>query len=243
VCKSHVGQTMRTKLLAIILLGLAACKRSGPQSPERPPSPSPAVSPQAPSPTITPEESPADLKEEETASPVPLPEPRASFDVETPSEVNMDAGNSENRLVKSEVLARIDLMPRLTPEEKDKLYVQVERARGMGKIVAIPFATGKVTVGASEVASLEEKLKLPQLQKFAEDPTVVFVVLGFADKKGDEKKNLAISLQRADSVVKVLKERCSIMNVIHAVGMGSSDMFDAKDLDKNRVVEVWAVLP
>jgi hypothetical protein len=33
------------------------------------------------------------------------------------------------------------------------------------------------------------------------------------------------------------------MNVTHGVGMGSSDMFDAKDLDKNRVVEVWAVLP
>jgi outer membrane protein OmpA-like peptidoglycan-associated protein len=50
-------------------------------------------------------------------------------------------------------------------------------------------------------------------------------------------------LQRADSVVKTLKDRGAIMNVIHAVGMGSSDMFDAKDLDKNRVVEVWAVLP
>jgi hypothetical protein len=33
------------------------------------------------------------------------------------------------------------------------------------------------------------------------------------------------------------------MNVIHPVGMGSSDMFDTKNLDKNRVVEVWAVLP
>ena len=164
-------------------------------------------------------------------------------DVEAPAEVNMDAADAENRLVKTEVLARIDLMPRLTPEEKDKLYVQVERARGMGKIVTIPFGTGKVTVGPAEVAALEEKLKLPQIQKFAEDLTVVFVVLGFADKKGDEKKNLAISLQRADSVVKTLKDRGAIMNVTHAVGMGSSDMFDAKDLGKNRVVEVWAVLP
>jgi outer membrane protein OmpA-like peptidoglycan-associated protein len=61
--------------------------------------------------------------------------------------------------------------------------------------------------------------------------------------RGDAKKNLAISLERADSVVKTLKERGAVMNVIHAVGMGSSDMFDAKNLDKNRVVEVWAVLP
>ncbi|HVQ21158.1 MAG TPA: OmpA family protein [Terrimicrobiaceae bacterium] len=232
---------MRKKLLAIVLLGLAACERRATQKPETPSAPTPASLP-SPTPATTPEESQTD-QTEEAPSPSPVREQEASFDVEAPSEVNMDAGNSENRLVKSEVLARIDLMPRLTPEEKDKLYVQVERARGMGKIVTIPFATGKVTVGTPEVASLEEKLKLPQLQKFAEDPTVVFVVLGFADKKGDEKKNLSISLQRADSVVRTLKERCSIMNVIHAVGMGSSDMFDAKDLDKNRVVEVWAVLP
>jgi outer membrane protein OmpA-like peptidoglycan-associated protein len=84
---------------------------------------------------------------------------------------------------------------------------------------------------------------LPQIQKFSDDPTVVFVVLGFADTKGDPQKNIAISLQRADNVVKALKERAAIMNVIHPVGMGSSDMFDTKNLDKNRVVEVWAVLP
>ena len=170
-------------------------------------------------------------------------ESEATGDVEAPVEVNMDAADAENQLVKAEVLARIDVMPRLTPEEKDKLYVQVERARGMGKIVTIPFGTGKITVGPAELAALGEKLKLPQIQKFAEDPTVVFVVLGFADKKGNEQKNLAISSQRADSVVKALKDRGAIMNVIHAVGMGSSDIFDAKDFDKNRVVEVWAVLP
>jgi outer membrane protein OmpA-like peptidoglycan-associated protein len=69
------------------------------------------------------------------------------------------------------------------------------------------------------------------------------VVLGFADKKGDPKKNIAISLERAESVVKALKEKLGVMNVVHAVGMGSSEMFDAQSLDKNRVVEVWAVLP
>ena len=44
-------------------------------------------------------------------------------------------------------------------------------------------------------------------------------------------------------MIKALKERAAIMNVVHAVGMGSSDLFDAKNLEKNRVVEVWAVLP
>jgi outer membrane protein OmpA-like peptidoglycan-associated protein len=239
-------------LLVLVFCGLAACGRPPPlENATPPPIATPAPTPgegdkdqleePSTSPSPVPESEPAG-EEEPLTSPSAVPESEPAGDVEAPAEVNMDAADIENRLVKTEVLARIDVMPRLTPEEKDKLYVQVERARGMGKIVTIPFATGKVTVGSAEVAALDEKLKLPQIQKFAEDPTVVFVVLGFADKKGDEKKNLAISLQRADSVVKTLKDR-AIMNVIHAVGMGSSDMFDAKDLDKNRVVEVWAVLP
>ncbi|MFZ0710845.1 MAG: OmpA family protein [Terrimicrobiaceae bacterium] len=232
-------RTMRKTLLVLVLFGLVACERA-PTS--KTPTPTPAPPPTA-APAQTPEESSAHQAEEPANFSTSASESEPAGDVEAPAEVNMDSEDVENRRVKAEVLARIDMMPKLTPEEKDKLYVQVERARGMGKIVTIPFGTGKVAVGSAEVAALDEKLKLPQIRKFAEDPTVVFVVLGFADKKGDEKKNLAISLQRADSVVKTLKDRSAIMNVIHAVGMGSSDIFDAKDLEKNRVVEVWAVLP
>ncbi len=225
-------RTMRKKLLVLILSGLSAC--------ERPPGTGIA----APSPPLAPTPTPENITVEESPiSPAAGDDEQASTNVEAPAEVNLDSADAENRLVKAEVLARVDVMPRLNPEEKDKLYVQVERARGMGRIVTIPFSTGKVNVGSAELADLKEKLNLPQIQKFTEDPTVVFVVLGFADRKGDDQKNLAISLQRAEGIAKTLKERCAIMNVIHSVGMGSSDIFDAQDLAKNRVVEVWAVLP
>lgn len=189
-------------------------------------------------PPLTPEPGYAGVPE--TA--VPVPEAPAGV-IEAPEKVNMDAADVENQLVKTEVLARIDVMPRLTPEEKDKLYVLVDRARGMGKVISIPFSSGKIALGSAEISSLQEKIALPQIKKFSDDPTVVFVVLGFADKKGDPKKNVAISLDRAESVEKTLKDRIGVMNVVHAVGMGSSEMFDAQSLDKNRVVEVWAVLP
>jgi outer membrane protein OmpA-like peptidoglycan-associated protein len=231
---------VRNTLLALMLLGLAACQRPSPTAATPTPTPEEA-------PVATAESPPSDdyvgVPETSPNSASPDAATELAGSVEAPEQVNLDAADAENQLVKTEVLARIDLMPRLTPEEKDKLYVQVERARGMGKIITIPFATGKVNVGPSEVAALQEKLKLPQIEKFADDPTVVFVVLGFADRMGDPEKNVAISLQRADNVVKALKERAAIMNVIHAVGMGSSDLFDAKNLEKNRVVEVWAVLP
>ena len=74
-----------------------------------------------------------------------------------------------------------------------------------------------------------------------EDPTLVFVVLGYADK-GDPQgeKN---SIDRAQSVLGVMKDRCSVQNVMYSVGMGSSTLFDPKQGPKNRLVEVWAVYP
>jgi len=215
---------LRAAAILAVVAALAACEKKAALAPASSPSPSPAAA--------SPEPGYAGVPETSPAAPV----------VEAPAQVNTDTANAENQLVKTEVLARIDSMPNLKPEEKDKLYVQVERARGMGRIVTIPFPSGKTIMGPAEIAALTDKLKLPQIQAFSEDPTVVFVVLGFADKKGDPAGNQAISLQRAESAVKALKN-AGIVNLVQAVGMGSSEMFDAKNLDKNRVVEVWAVLP
>ncbi|MEI6340083.1 MAG: OmpA family protein [Verrucomicrobiota bacterium] len=211
---------MRQALFVSLLCGLAACDRLKPPAPV------------APTPAPTPEAGFAGVP---SAPPVAM--------VQAPAEVNLDAANAETQLVKSQVLSRIDVIPDLSPEEKDKLYVQVDRARSMGKIITIPFSSGQAAIGPPEVAAMAEKITLPQIQKFADDPTVVLIVLGFADKKGDAKQNRSISLQRANSVVRALKERCGVMNVTHAVGMGGSEMFDAQNLNKNRVVEVWAVQP
>jgi len=210
---------------------LAACDRK-----------TPTAATASPTPAATPEPGYAGVA---TAEPAPAKEASApeATEVAAPAEVNTATDNPENQLVKNEVLSRIDLMPKLTPEEKDKLYVLVDRARGMGKVVTIPFPSGKIVIGAKEVGELQKMIQLPQLKKFSDDPTVVFVVLGYADKKGDQQKNLALSLERADSVVAALKQKCGVMNVVHSVGMGSSEIFDAQNLDKNRVVEVWAVLP
>lgn len=172
-----------------------------------------------------------------------LPTATSVEDVSTPQQINTDAEDAGNRAMRAEVLKRIDVMPNLASAEKDKLYVQVQRARAMGMVIVIPFASGARAVGPSTVAGIAKALALPQVEKFSGDPTVVFVVLGYADKKGDPKANGAISLQRAESVVDVLKNKARVGNLVRAVGMGGSEMFDSTALDKNRVVEVWAVLP
>jgi outer membrane protein OmpA-like peptidoglycan-associated protein len=149
----------------------------------------------------------------------------------------------EQDAMRQEVLSRIDLMKSFSQGDKDKLYVQVERARAFQKIAIIAFAQNRTTPSAEQVEALIRHLKETEMQKLVADPTVLLVMVGFADKQGDESKNLEVSRTRAESVAKALKERTDIANVMHSVGMGGQNLFDQSNLEKNRLVEVWAVQP
>ncbi|MES2572284.1 MAG: hypothetical protein V4710_19795, partial [Verrucomicrobiota bacterium] len=144
---------------------------------------------------------------------------------------------------KSEVLTRIDLMPNISRSSKDKLYASVERARSMGKVLTIPFRPGKVVLAQEDIDALKAELSTPSLLKLRDDPTAVFVLLGYADPKGDKQKNIGVSQARADAVLAAMKDKCGVTNVMHSVAMGSSVILDAQNLEKNRIVEIWAVLP
>jgi outer membrane protein OmpA-like peptidoglycan-associated protein len=151
--------------------------------------------------------------------------------------------SEEEERTRREVLVRIDLMPSLTNDEKDKLYVQVERAEGFRKIATIPFAEHSTTARATQTDALIKILHDPGVGQLLSDPTVLLFVVGYADQRGDPAKNLEISRDRAESVVKALKRKTDIANVVHAVGMGGQDLFDRTDAKKNCVVEVWAAQP
>jgi outer membrane protein OmpA-like peptidoglycan-associated protein len=149
----------------------------------------------------------------------------------------------ESDEMRNQVLNRIDLMPGLSQKDRDQLYAQVERARAFSKLAIVPFPTGKTSPGASQVEELTSRLGQPDFEKLVSDPTVVLVMVGYADKQGDQAKNVEISRTRAESIVKNLKEKLKLVNIMHAVGMGGQDLFDKTALDKNRIVEVWAVQP
>lgn len=219
--------------ILLCLLAVAGCERKAEAPAAATPTPEPAATPAPP---------PAAAEAATAAQTVGIDD-ATPLNVETPETVDLDPQAVENQLIKKEVLKRIDAMPNLEPEMKDRLYVQVDRARAMGKVITIPFASGSTRVSAAHAAELGAKLQLGQVKELSDDPTVVFVVLGFADKKGEPAQNIEISLKRAESALALLRDQFRLMNVMHAVGLGSSEMFDAGDLDKNRVVEVWAVLP
>lgn len=160
-----------------------------------------------------------------------------------PAKIDLDVSKKESKSVKTEVLKRVDLMPKVSNPNKDKLYGAVERARSMGIVLTIPFGSGKTDLSAADIAKLKAELEKPDLTKLRGDPTAVFVILGYADPKGDAQKNLAVSQTRADTVLKAMRDKCEVQNMMHTVGMGGSKLLDAQNLEKNRIVEIWAVLP
>ncbi len=169
----------------------------------------------------------------------PKPAPEAVVSV-SPSP---DNGSAEEESTRREVLVRIDLMRSLTNNEKDKLYAQVERAQGFKKIAVIPFTEKSVAAGATQIDVLIKDLREPAMQALLSDPTVAVIIVGYADKRGGEATNLEISRNRAENVVKALKDKMDLANVVHAVAMGGQDLFDKTDTKKNCVVEVWAAEP
>lgn len=180
---------------------------------------------------------------EETPPPPPATEPEPPVDVSAEQSVDVNPSSAENQRVRQEVLSRIDAMPNLTEANKVKLYDRVNGARRMGRIITIPFATGSITLAPRAVDQLSTVVRAPQITSLLDDPTAVFVVLGFADTRGDAKANLKVSLARAENVIQALRQKSGLQNVMQAVGMGGSGMFDAGDHARNRVVEVWVVLP
>jgi outer membrane protein OmpA-like peptidoglycan-associated protein len=196
-------------------------------------------------PATPPKTGPSDVKPGPTPVPVARAEPaQPPPTAVVPQKLDLNVDQAENKAVKAEVLTRIDLIPNITPTNRDKLYSAVERARKMGKVVTIPFGSGGSSMSAGDIDILKSALESAEVTKLLDDPTAVFVILGYADSKGDEKKNLAISQARADSVLSIMKNRLNIKKTVtHAVGMGSSKLLDAESLEKNRIVEVWAVLP
>jgi len=90
---------------------------------------------------------------------------------------------------------------------------------------------------------MKSQFQQPDIEKMLDDPTVVIVILGYADKQGDDQRNLQISTGRAQSVMEALRDQCGVQNVMHIVPMGGTDLLDPRQLAKNRVAEIWAVSP
>jgi outer membrane protein OmpA-like peptidoglycan-associated protein len=210
----------------------------------------------APAQTESPLPFPSSTAEQEKGKDVVQATPSQS---ENPSPAHADSSNSAvaggeiqppATLTKSEidatredVLKRINAMPRFSAEDKKRLGEKMETARSMVRLLVIRFDTGQTALSRTATDNLTQRFKSKEVEDKLSDPTVVFVVAGYADAVGDPKSNLQISQQRADNVTKVLKDKTNLLNVVHSIGMGSTALLDGKRSDQNRAVEIWAVAP
>jgi outer membrane protein OmpA-like peptidoglycan-associated protein len=197
------------------------------------PTPAPITLPTPePTPLATPMPTPVPVPTP-VATPVPVPTP--------PSGDVLDRTDAEFEALKREVVQRIDLIPGLTDQRKEFLYSSLARAQGLKLLMTVSFPTAARALSPADMQALQARLSDPKVAAMLQDPTIVFVILGYASKQGSDSVNMALSQARADRVMTAL-EQLNIKNVIYPVPMGASSLFGSNALD-NQVAEIWLVQP
>jgi outer membrane protein OmpA-like peptidoglycan-associated protein len=190
-----------------------------------------------PAPTATPTPTPS-------ITPTPTPTPsQASTPEPTKTPENLDLTGAEFDDVKKEIIKRIEIQPTATQAQKERAYAIIDKAKGMGRIALIKFDSANSNLRPQDVTDVLAQVADPKVQKRLEDPTLVLVILGYADLQGNDQNNIELSRRRAQTVLDILRDKGGVANLMYPIPMGGSDLFDTREFSKNRVVEVWAVRP
>jgi len=154
-----------------------------------------------------------------------------------------ELSSADVEATKQDVLKRINALPKMSDAEKSKLADKVETARSMQRVGVVYFPQGSNVLSKPSVDKLVTLFKTPELVEKMSDPTLVFIVAGYADRTGDPRGNLKLSDERAQAVSNALAESAGVINLVRTVGMGGTELLSSKRQDQNRAVEIWAVVP
>ncbi len=206
--------------------------------------PQPAVVLATPTPLPTPTPVPTPLP---TPTPTPTPTPPPT-PVPTPTPVpissdHLDTSVAELARIKAEVAKRIDLMPSIGEGRKTMLFANLAQAKGIRLLTTIAFKTGKQELTPVDLAAVLAGLHDPAVSSLLGNPSVVFVILGYASKTGSDQLNMRLSQDRANVLMNTLQLQCQIQNAIYAVPMGASTLLGKGSLSDNQAAELWIVLP
>jgi outer membrane protein OmpA-like peptidoglycan-associated protein len=144
---------------------------------------------------------------------------------------------------KEDIKKRINAIPRMSDSEKTKLIDKLDSAQYMQRVGVVYFPTGSDVLPKPSVDKLVTIFKAPELVQKMNDPTLVFIVAGYADLTGDPKGNYKLSDERAQAVANVLPDAAGVLNLVRTVPMGGTDLLSGRRPDQNRAVEIWAVIP
>ena len=222
--------------IAAILWTLSSSPKRVTEVVELTPTPAPTPTP-TPAPTATPTPTPS-------LTPTLTPTPGQALTPEpTNTPENLDLTGAAFDDVKREIIKRIEIQPTATQAQKDRAYAIIDKAKGMGRIALIKFDSANSNLRPQDVADVLAQVADPKVQKRLEDPTLVLVILGYADLQGNDQSNIELSRRRAQTVLDILRDKGGVANLMYPIPMGGSDLFGKSEFSKNRVVEVWAVRP
>jgi outer membrane protein OmpA-like peptidoglycan-associated protein len=154
-----------------------------------------------------------------------------------------ELSSAELGATKEDIKKRINAIPRMSDSEKTKLIDKLDSAQYMQRVGVVYFPTGSNVLPKPAVDKLVSLFKAPELVQKMSDPTLVFIVAGYADTTGDPKGNYKLSDERAQAVANVLPDAAGVLNLVRTVPMGGTDLLSGRRADQNRAVEIWAVIP
>ena len=180
-----------------------------------------------------------------TPTPVPTPTPTP---VSTPTPVpissdHLDTSAADLAKIKAEVAKRINLMPLISEGRKGLLFSNLAQAKGIKLVSTVSFGTGKQQLSPDDIAAIQSGLADPSVSALLGNPSVVFVILGYASKTGSNDLNMRLSQDRANAMMNTIQLQCGIRNAVYAIPMGESTLLGKGGLIDNQAAELWIVLP
>jgi outer membrane protein OmpA-like peptidoglycan-associated protein len=154
-----------------------------------------------------------------------------------------ELSSAELGATKEDIKKRINAVPRMSDSEKTKLIDKLDTAQYMQRVGVVHFPTGSTVLPKVSADKLVGLFKAPELVQKMSDPTLVFIVAGYADLTGDPRGNYKLSDERAQAVANVLSDAAGVLNLVRTVPMGGTDLLSGRRPDQNRAVEIWAVIP
>src|SRR5258707_1967066 len=221
-------------LLPIVLIGMVAAGYFLVESvitPKPTPTPTPTATP---SPSVSPTASATPTPSPSAESPSPSPSPGGSPPPGSPGASPSPGGSvdtnpkqlssSDTEATRKQVLLRLRAMPGKSDQEKAKLEDKIQSAHSMERpSPVIYFPIGSSMIPKPQADQIVASFSDSKMKEKMSDPTLVFVVAGYADKSGNPPGNQALSNARAENVARLMKQ-AGVTNVVHTVAMGGTDV-------------------
>jgi outer membrane protein OmpA-like peptidoglycan-associated protein len=135
-----------------------------------------------------------------------------------------ELSSAELGATKEDIKKRINAIPRMSDSEKTKLIDKLDSAQYMQRVGVVYFPIGSTVLPKPSVDKLVSLFKAPELVQKMSDPTLVFIVAGYADMTGDPRGNYKLSDARAQAVANVLPDAAGVLNLVRTVPMGGTDL-------------------